>query len=771
MFYSPDDGDDPAAELRYARQHFFLPRRFRDPFGNTTAVTLDRYDLLVSQTRDPLGNLVTAGERDPDGRLTVGGNDYRVLAPRLVSDANRNRAAVAFDTLGRVCGTAEMGKPEQRLGDSLGGFDPDPDPATVAAYFADPFAHSHRLLGQATTRVLYDLDAYRRTRHEPDPRPAGVAVLARETHVSDLAPGQRTKVQRSFSYSDGFGREIQHKGQAAAGPVTDGGPEVEHRWIGSGWTVFNNKGKPVRTYEPFFTATPEFEFARAVGVSAVLFYDPVGRVVATLHPDASYDKVTFDPWQQDTWDTGDTVLLDPREDPDVAGYMGRYLGGLSEQPGGWATWYDRRIGGALGPADQRAAEQAALYAGTPTRSWLDTLGRTFLTVAHNRVPDPGGPADQYCRTHSLLDIQGNEHEVRDALGRAVMRYGYAMLGGQLTHAGMDTGGGELLPDVTGKPVRSWDSRGFAFRTDYDALRRPVRTYVAGPGLTGQALQARNEYGESLPDAEARNLRTRVARQYDGAGITTNEAYDFKGNLLAAQRQLAAEYINVVDWASDVPLEDRTYPGRTSYDALNRPISMTTPDGSVMRPSYNPASLLDRLDGRLRGAEEVTTFVAHLDYNARGQRTLISYGNGSSSAYAYDPLTFRLVTLTTLRGGQQLQDLRYTYDPVGNPTLVRDHAQQRVFFRNRVVDPSASYTYDALYRLIEATGREHLGQASGRSAASGPARRDRRAAGGPAPAGRRRRDGPLHRAVPLRRGRQPSAGGAPLRGSRRGRLDP
>ena len=711
VFYSPDDGDDPAAELSYARRHFFLPRRFRDPFGNTTTVTLDRYDLLVSQTRDPLGNLVTVGERDREGRLTVDGNDYRVLAPRLVSDANRNRAQVAFDTLGRVCGTAEMGKPEQRLGDSLSGFDPDPDPAAIAAYFADPNAHSHQLLGQATTRVLYDLDAYRRTRREMRPLPAGVAVLARETHVSDLAPGQSTRIQRSFFYSDGFGREVQHKGQAAAGPVTDSGPEVEHRWIGSGWTVFNNKGKPVRTYEPFFTATPEFEFARAVGVSAVLFYDPAGRVLASLHPDASYDKVTFDPWYQNTWDTGDTVLLDPREDPDVAGFMGRYLAELSEQPGGWATWYDQRIGGALGQADQRAAEQAALYAGTPARAWLDTLGRTFLTVAHNRVPSPDGPVDQYCRTRSLLDIQGNEHEVRDALDRAVMRYGYAMLGGKLTHAGMDTGGGGLASDVTGKTIYFWNSRGFTSRTDYDALRRPVRTYVAGPGISGQALQTRTEYGESLPDAEARNLRTRVARQYDGAGIATNETYDFKGNLLVAQRQLAAGYIDVVDWSSDVPLEDRAYPSSTGYDALNRPTSMTTPDDSVMLPSYNPASLLDRLDGRLPGAEEVTTFVAHLDYNARGQRTLTRYGNGSSSVYAYDPLTFRLVTLTTLRERQRLQDLRYTYDPVGNPTLIRDGAQQRVFFRNRVVDPSASYVYDALYRLIEATGREHLGQGS------------------------------------------------------------
>ena len=129
----------PTAELRYARRHFFRPHRFTDPFGNTTAISYDGYDLLVTQTRDALGNLVTAGERDPADELTTDGNDYRVLAPRLVSDPNRNRVAVAFDTLGRVCGTAVMGKPEERLGDSLDGFEPDPPPAAVAAYFADPF--------------------------------------------------------------------------------------------------------------------------------------------------------------------------------------------------------------------------------------------------------------------------------------------------------------------------------------------------------------------------------------------------------------------------------------------------------------------------------------------------------------------------------------------------------------------------------------------------------------------------------------------------------
>ncbi|AUX35469.1 MULTISPECIES: RHS repeat-associated core domain-containing protein [Sorangium] len=56
----------------------------------------------------------------------------------------------------------------------------------------------------------------------------------------------------------------------------------------------------------------------------------------------------------------------------------------------------------------------------------------------------------------------------------------------------------------------------------------------------------------------------------------------------------------------------------------------------------------------------------------------------------------------------LKNLRYVYDPVGNIVEIGDSAQQTVFFNNDVVSPSAQYVYDAVYRLIEATGREHAG---------------------------------------------------------------
>ena len=89
--------------------------------------------------------------------------------------------------------------------------------------------------------------------------------------------------------------------------------------------------------------------------------------------------------------------------------------------------------------------------------------------------------------------------------------------------------------------------------------------------------------------------------------------------------------------------------------------------------------------------------------------MIDYGNGVRTTYAYDPLTFHLVQLLTLRGAGVFQNLHYTYDPVGNITQIRDDAQQTIYFLNQRVEPSADYTYDAIYRLIQATGREHLGQ--------------------------------------------------------------
>ena len=343
-------GRDPArGEKAEAQQHFFLPRRFEDPFGNVPTVDYDAYDLLPVQTTDAVGNTVTAA------------NDYRVLSAVLVTDPNGNRSAAAFDALGHGGRHRRHGQGHRKPGRfacRLFGRSRPRRRATLSTTPTIPTRSAGALLGTATTRIVYDLLRFFNSRMAApgDPTqwlPVFAATIARETHVSDLAQGQATQTQINFGYSDGFGRTVQKKVQA------------EPRWVGSGWTIFNNKGKPVRQYEPFFsqlaTKGHQFEFGVQVGVSPILFYDPVERVVATVHPDHTYEKIVFDPWHQETWDVNDTVLVDnPAADADV----GRYLALLPASDFS-PTWYAQRISGDLGAQEQDAATKAAPTRTTP----------------------------------------------------------------------------------------------------------------------------------------------------------------------------------------------------------------------------------------------------------------------------------------------------------------------------------------------------------------------------------------------------------------------
>jgi RHS repeat-associated protein len=465
-------------------------------------------------------------------------------------------------------------------------------------------------------------------------------------------------------------------------------------------------------------------------VSPILFYDPVDRVVVTLNPEKTYGKVVFDPWRQVSWDASDTVLAEPATDPDAGAYV-RRLPESAYLP----TWYRLRIDGGEGPAERAAAEQAARHADTPAVAVFDTLGRIFLGI------DDNGGHRRY-RTRTVLDIEGNRRAVVDALDREADRRDFAMGGVQLREASMDAGERWLLNDIAGKPVRSWNSRRYEVRTDYDALRRQVRSFARGGDpyernarpFDEEILFERIVYGDGADAGltehrrRAANLRGKPYRHFDTAGIVTADQYDFKGNLLHGERQLVRDHRSVPDWSRHPELEPERFASAATYDALNRSVTATSPDGSVYHPGYDETALLERIDVVLRGAAReaerpATPFVRHIDYNARSQRTRMESGNGTVTTYRYDPETFRLIRLKTERPARddavsaqifadeaRVQDLHYTYDPVGNVTEIVDRALREVFHRNRRIDPVCRYVYDPLYRLIEATGRENIGQA-------------------------------------------------------------
>ncbi|MDC3958223.1 hypothetical protein KEG38_30470 [Polyangium jinanense] len=632
---------------------FYLTVEILDSIGNPTTITYDTHDLLMTSAEDSLGNTVTAT------------NDYRVLGPTLVTDPNGNRSAVKLDELGMVMSTAVMGKVGSNDGDTL----------------EDP-----------TTTFEYDLDVWRTTG-----KPNVVHAAARERHGDALTPWQH-----SYTYLDGLGREILKKVQAEPGPAPvrdeNGGlvkdengavvlATASPRWVGTGRVVIDNKGNPVKQYEPFFTATHEYEDEKELvewGVTPILRYDPLGRLIQTDLPNGTHSRVTFTPWEQASWDGNDTVL----------------------ETGN--PWYAARQPSATptpSTQEQRAAELTEEHAGTPALVHFDVLGRPVRGVEDNGGPEP-------YTTKAVLDIEGNPRKIVDARGNTAMEYVFDMLGRTLYQKSCDSGERRTLANVLGNPIRGWDGRGHVVRSVYDALNRPTGLWVQ-KGSDPEVLAEVTVYGEGQTDPEDANLRGKVYQVKDGAGVVTSVEYDFKGNLLESQRQLAQNYSTQLDWSGTVALETEVFTQSTAYDALNRPTSLTMPDQSEIKPTYNEASLLEKVEARIRGASAWTTFVDDIDYDAKGQREKIVYGNGVITEYSYDPLTYRLTRLKTTRtsGSELLQDLRYTYDPVGNIVEIADLAQDELYHNSELVEPVWKYEYDAIYRLIVATGREHSGQNS------------------------------------------------------------
>ena len=600
--------------------------------------------------------------------------DFRVLAARQIQDINGNRSEVRFDVLGMPAGMAVSGKSGE--GDNLSGLDDaalNPDLATLAAFFVTndyDAAQAKQLLGGATTRHLYYFgEVIQNGVVVWGQHPPCAAGIARERHASQQPD---SPVQAAFEYSDGGGTVLATKIQAE--PALPDGPL---RWVASGKTILSNKGKPVKQYEPYFSPPAvghRFEEPQEAGVTRVLFYDAAGRQIRTDSPDGSFSRVEFSPWHVASYDPNDTVL----------------------EPGN--AWY-ARMSASASAAERRAAQAAAAHAATPALTLLDSLGRTAVTVAHNRA---NGTDDKHV-TFSKLDAEGKPLWVQDARGNRVMQYvtpplpggvhpfddaqnlapqGFApcydIAGRLLFQYSMDAGDRWMLHDAADKPLFTWNSRGFRSRITYDALHRPVGVFISAAGDTTldgaprddalppgpEVLIERRVYGETHPDTTF-NLRGKLYQVYDGAGVATSARYDFKGNLLTSNRRFARDYKTVPDWSALAGMTDLTQIAaaaepllepapplitQTDYDALNRPATVTTPDGSVYRAAFNEASLLERVEVRLRGAATVTPFVTNIDYNAKGQRVRIDYGNGATTGYDYDPLTFRLTSLRTTPPG-------------------------------------------------------------------------------------------------------------------------
>lgn len=345
----------------------------RDPLGHTTRIAAKdyRYGLLPVRVTGPTGLATTA--------------DYnlRVLRPSLLTDPNGNRTEMHYSPSGLATDTFLRGKPGANEGD----------------------------LKAPSLSLRYDLRAFLERR-----QPVHVRALRRVLHDTD--PDDTGQTIETREYSDGFGRLLQTRTQGEALRFADehfGGGELllpadqfadlpkvvdaevnanpaRPNVVVSGWQRYDNKGRVVEKYEPFFDTGWDYEPVpdAKLGQRVTLHYDPRGQVVRTVNPDGSEQRVLYGIPKN---------LADPPLSPaDTERLI----------PTPWEAYtYDANDNAGRTHASSAAHRSYRHHHDTPSSIEIDALGRTVRAVARHRGrPDAGGdlpPIEEHV-TRSTYDL-------------------------------------------------------------------------------------------------------------------------------------------------------------------------------------------------------------------------------------------------------------------------------------------------------------------------------------------------------------------------------
>ncbi|MFG2999081.1 SpvB/TcaC N-terminal domain-containing protein [Streptomyces sp. NPDC048340] len=360
----------------------------------------------------------------------------------------------------------------------------------------------------------------------------------------------------------------------------------------------------------------------------------------------------------------------------------------------------------------------------PTRDTFDVLDRSVKTVQPDGVTTSTGYAfgldragtTRFERTvtdgngkerRTYTDVRGATTSVKEFNGPTVIATGYELnplkqvtaitddknnvtraeydgMGRRTVFDSPDAGRTEtrydLAGNITAKTTANLLAVGRTVEYDYDHSRLKSIRYPTFPGNNVT-------YAYGAPGAPD-NAASRVTEVRDASG-TTARAYGALGEVVKETRTITA--------AGGAP---RTYTTSWRYDAFNRVLQLTYPDGEVLSYDYDSGGQVTRATGVKNGTGY--TYLDRLDYDKFGQKVLQQTGNGVRTTYSYDAEDRRLAALKSVApNGTAFQNLGYTYDNIGNITGLANNAPQG----GEIGGPSIqTYGYDDQYRLTSASGQ-------------------------------------------------------------------
>jgi RHS repeat-associated protein len=527
--------------------------------------------------------------------------------------------------------------------------------------------------------VRYTYDSLGRIRSIGSPRPEDVEPLV-TFEYRPSAPGYGYAVARhldifnrddhvdtidTYTFADGTGRVTQTKRDATlfVGPGT---APVEGRTV-SGATAYDALGRAYEQYYP--TADTQ---AAATTFESVL---------STVAPERT------------VWDLRDRPLS-------------------VTAPGERATTYAYGAEAVGGTGPTYATTTATAPNSRATTTYTDVRG-----VERASKDQPVGlPArlsvfdhDAFGQMVGVTDHAGNRtSHTYDLMGR---RTSTDTPDGGLVEFGFDPEG--KLVSKTTPNLRADDT---SIRYAYELGRLTAIDYP------GDDIDVTYRYGEK---GDGVNGAGRVVREEDGSRIVTNE-YAAAGTLSSQVAEMKFH-----DWFN--PGTDKSrfrWTTEWDHDGLGRLASMTYPDGEELFYDYDAGGRVRNVVGEEDGLRRVLVgvdaegdpiyedqpytwvydYLVDRQYDEFLDTRWEQVGNGVTTQYTFDANTRWLSNQQTISPNRnvtdpaykEIQDLRYSYDLVGNPTEYRNDVPPAIpnQFGGTTV---TQYRYDALERLTGSSG--------------------------------------------------------------------
>lgn len=294
-------------------------------------------------------------------------------------------------------------------------------------------------------------------------------------------------------------------------------------------------------------------------------------------------------------------------------------------------------------------------------------------------------------TNFSYDILGNAIQVKDAQGNTA-HFTYGLLNRLIKITYPDTSQAAYTYDAVGNLISFRDQNNNVTTYGYDAVNRLTRVTDALGNITQYTY-----------DTEGNRTAITDANSY-----TTQYFYDSLNRLIKILDPLNNQTLFTYDPAGN--LISRTDPnGNTinyTYDALNRLVKKQYPDSSEQTFTY------DAKGNMLTTSNPNISY--SFTYNPLGQLLKVIDSNSQAFAYAYDPVGNRIQMTTP-----EEKTITYNYDPLNRLSSLIDIYGQATAYtydslgrRINTLLPSqatTSYDYDDLSNLLSLTNKAQTGE--------------------------------------------------------------